>query len=496
MPRADVACGRSREHRRQVSLNRRFTHDADVVCASAAVGGRAVRGHRIWRWPSFKRVVTIAAAMAEAPDRSLPKQTEDWADLLAAYRFLNNPKVTADQIQRAHRAQVREQCQAHSLILGVEDTTELDFTGRKTVEGLGPIGNGRGQGLLQHSTLAVGPQGHLIGVLHQIWRKRVPVPEGETRAERLERPRESDFWPQSVRSVGSLGEATRLIHVTDRGGDLFETMIACGEQSNVGFLIRAQHDRCVEDGRDKLWSWMGQQPVAGQRDVLIPSRGAGASGADRIAKVSVRFARVSLDPPRKDPRFTEPLTVWAVYAREEPPPVDIDGIQWMLLTSEPVETFEAACERIDWYGLRWVIEEWHRAEKTGCRLEASQLKSVEAIECLAALVAIMAVRLMQLRDLAQVSVKESGADASSPANQPKALQGMVPRTWILIVSKLGKCNPQELTPRRFWLTIAKRGGFIGRKSDGQPGWLTIWRGWYDVMLMVHGAELLAVAPEP
>ena len=141
--------------------------------------------------------------------------------------------------------------------------------------------------------------------------------------------------------------------------------------------------------------------------------------------------------------------------------------------------------------LRWVIEEWHRAEKTGCRLEASQLTTAEAIERLAALVAIMAVRLMQLRNLAQIATRAVADDPSSPANQPQALQAAAPRVWLLVVAKLAKCDPLELTPRLFWLTIAKKGGFLGRKHDGQPGWITIWRGWYDVMLMVQGAELLA-----
>jgi len=251
--------------------------------------------------------------------------------------------------------------------LGIQDTTELDFTRRRTVEGLGPIGNGGGRGLLQHSTLAVTPKGDLVGVLHQIWRTRVPVAEGETRRQRLGRPRESDFWPESVRAVGSVGAETRLVHVTDRGGDLFEMMSACSEQGNTGFLIRAQHNRWVDKGAEKLWSFMGKQAVAGYRDVLVPARN---GEPERIARVSIRHAPVSLNPPCRDPRFTEPMVVWAVYALEDSPPAGVEPIEWMLLTSEPVETFEDACELVNWYCLRWLIEEWHRAEKTGWRLRS------------------------------------------------------------------------------------------------------------------------------
>ncbi len=369
----------------------------------------------------------------------------------------------------------------------MQDTSELDFTGR-TVQGLGPIGNGGGQGLLQHSTLVIDPKGYLVGVLHQIWRLRVSTPEGETRAERRQRPRESDFWPESVRVVGSLGTRTRIIHVTDRGGDDFGTMIACREQENVGFLIRARHDRWVNGGRDKLWSFMSKQPVAGYRDVPMES---GAVHERRIARLSIRYARVRLDPPRRHLQFKDPIDLWVLCAREDHAPDGVEPIEWILLTSEAVISVAHAEERIDWYGLRWIVEEFHKVEKSGCRLERVQLKTAAAITCWAALVAIAAVRLIQLRDLAQGAVSETADDPSSPANQPEVWQAPVPRSWVLIVAKLAKCDGIELTPRRFWMSIAKRGGYLARKGDGPPGWSTIWRGWYEIMLMVQGAELLA-----
>ena len=481
----------SREQRDGIGLNRRFTHGRDALRAGGPVGRRRVWRYRFWRWPSFKRVVLIAGAITRSPDRSLPQQTQDWAELQGAYRFLNNPQVAPEQIQHIHRQRVRRQCRIRPLILAVQDTSELDFTHHPSVTGLGPIGNGGGQGLLQHATLAIDPRGDLLGVLNQFWRLRVPAPQGETRKRRLERPRESDFWPDSVRAVGSLGQ-TRIIHVTDRGGDEFETMIACREQENVGFLIRAQHDRCVNGGTDKLWSFLEKQPIRGDRDVPIEN---GKANERRIARVSIRYAPVSLDPPKQDPRFKKPIEGWAVYAREENAPAGVEHIEWMLLVSEALENLAEAEKRIDWYGLRWIIEEFHKAEKTGCRLETVQLKTAEALKRWAALVAVTAVRLIQMRDLAQGAVAETTDDPSSPSNQPQALQNLVPRTWLRIVAKLAKCEWIELTPRLFWLTIAKRGGYLGRKRDGPPGWLTLWRGWYDILLMVHGAELLAVIPE-
>ena len=102
---------------------------------------------------------------------------------------------------------------------------------------------------------------------------------------------------------------------------------------------------------------------------------------------------------------------------------------------------------------------------------------------------VVAVRLIQLRDLAQATTTMEATD-STPSRQPRAmLQAMVPRNWLLVVSHLAKCRPDELTPHRFWITVAKRGGFLARRSDGLPGWQTIWRGWSEVMLLVQGLEL-------
>lgn len=431
--------------------------------------------------------------MAAAPDHSLPKQCDDWGDLKAAYRFLHHDRVTPERIQQTHRQNVRAALVrgGYPVVLAVQDTSELDYTTQTTAQGLGPIGQGTRQGLLQHSTLAVTPDGHLHGVFHQIWKARVPKPEGETRTQMRLRPKESDLWPDSVRAIEPLGDSTRLVHVADRGGDTFDMMLQC-HRHGVGFLIRSQKDRRINGQTDKLWSFIANQPVAGYRDVLVRARGTRPA---RIARLSIRWAQVRLDPPQGDPRFKESLPVWVVQALETDPPPGIEPIHWILLTSEAVGTFEQACQRVDWYACRWIIEEWHKVVKTGCRLEASQLKDIEALSCLAAFVAVIGVRLLQVRDLAQTTLDQDADDPSSPANQPSALAALVPTVWRIIVARQARCPVQRLSPRLFWLTIAKRGGYLARKRDGPPGWQTIWKGWSDFMLMVLGAELYRQASE-
>ena len=429
--------------------------------------------------------------MAAAPDGSIPDQHKDWGDIKAAYRFLNNPKVTPEGIQSTHRRQVRQLCSAHPIVLAVEDGSELDYSGHRSVEGLGFVGDGIGRGLLQHSTLAVTTKGHLLGILHQIWWKRTRTPKGESRRQRQARAKESDLWADSIRAVGAVGADTRLIHVTDRGGDCYETMQAA-YAAGQGFLIRAQHDRYVNDSTEHLWGFMERQPVAGTRIVPVPARpakGKRPAQPARVAQLAIRYAPIQVPPPRNDPRFKQPLSAWAVSVVELDPPAGVEPVEWMLLTSEPVENVDQANTRVDWYTYRWLIEEWHKAEKTGCRLEASQLKSAEGLERLAAFIAVVAVRLIPLRELAQAAAAPAGPVGESLSDQPAALRNLVPADWILVVSHLAKCRQESLTPRLFWLTLAKRGGFIGRKSDGLPGWQTIWKGWAEVVLMVQGVEL-------
>ncbi len=432
--------------------------------------------------------------MAAAPDHSLPKQCDDWGDLKAAYRFLHHPDVSPERIQQTHRHQVRAALveAGHPVVLAVQDTTELDYTTQMTAQGLGPIGKGTHRGLLQHSTLAVTPDGRLHGVLHQIWKARVPKPEGETRTQMRLRPKESDLWPDSVRAVGSLGDGSRLVHVADRGGDTFDMMLH-GRHHGVGFLIRSQKDRCINGKSDKLWSYIARQPVAGYRDLPVPARDGRPA---RVARLCIRWGQVRLDPPQGDPRFKEPLPVWVVQAVETDPPDGIEPINWILLTSEAVANFEQACERVDWYTCRWIIEEWHKVEKTGCRLEASQLKDAKALSCLAAIVAVISVRLLQVRDLAQTTLDQDADDPSLAANRPGELVALVPQVWRVVVARKARCPLLRLTPRLFWMTIAKRGGYLARKGDGPPGWQTIWKGWSDFMLMVLGVELYLDADQP
>ena len=412
--------------------------------------------------------------MMRQPDQSLPKQCPQWSDLKAAYRLLSNERIDPRAIGEPHRQRTRSCCSDHPVVFCVQDDTHLG--GRCDRE--------------QHTTLAVLPGGRLLGILDQRFFKRIKVREGETRQERETRWRESTVWCDAVRGVGPAPEGCRFIHVADRAADDLNLMDCCDEYG-VGFVIRARHDRCVNDRQSKLRAELHAQTPCGVMTLRIGTqrddRGR-ITRRGREATVAIRFAELELSPPWNHPGGHEPRLVRVVSLREDDPPADVDRIDWTILTNEPIGDVEAAKRIVKIYENRWVIEEWHRALKEGCRLKSSQLDHPDDHLRLAATLSVIAVRLLQLRDLADPAHPE--------AQRPEALARWAPATWIRVVASLAQCRPDDLTPAAFFLTIAKRGGYLNRKRDPRPGWKVLWRGWSDVSLIVEGAELANEKPPP
>jgi hypothetical protein len=432
--------------------------------------------------------VRVAALMATAAGASIPVACGAWSETMAAYRLLSNADIDPHAIQGPHREFTRARCAQIPVVLAISDTTDLDFTTRAKVRGLGRQGDGGGRGLQQHTTLAVDPCGGVIGVLRQHWFTKPQPPKGETRRQRQARWGESDVWGDAARQIGAIAPSCRVIHVADRGADVFAFLSECVRQG-AGFLVRAIHDRQVLGEGSRLWEHAASTPVLGRMDVEVSAHRTGPARDRRVrrtARVALRAARVSIPPPVKDPRVqgAAPLGLHVVHVREEDPPAG-DGVvpvEWMLLSSEPAHGLEDARRLAGWYSRRWVIEEFHRVEKEGCRLEDSQLDDAEDIKRLAAITAVLAVRLLQLRD---------AADPESPrADDPESLREIVPGPCVRVVAALTRTPAHQLTPRLFFSAVARRGGWLGRKGDGRPGWKAIWTGWREIVLMALGAQLM------
>lgn len=441
-----------------------------------------------------RRLVEVAASVLGHPSGSLPEQMSDMADLKAAYRLFACDDVSFEAIAGPHWDQTRRRPPGTYLVL--DDTTELDFGIRRAIQGMGRTGNGGGWGFLLHSALVVSAQGEeIIGLAGQKIRYRKRRPKKENTAQRLKRDRESQLWGQVIDQVGPPAEGVHWVHVMDRGADNFEVYCHCREQQSDWVVRATQTQRKVDvpDGRNiPLSEYLKTLPLVGRYELELraydarPARGhrpRREAQPARTAKLEVRCGPLHFPvPSHKSPYVTSlcpgPIGMWVVHAVEVNAPEGTEPVEWILLTSLPVTSFEDAWRILCYYEKRWLIEEWHKALKTGCRVECRQLKSKEGLERITALLSVVAVRLLQLKSAARTNPERPASD-------------IVPLSWIkmLVATRKRLKNRTALTTGEFYRELAKLGGFLGRKSDGEPGWITIWRGWQKLYLLVRGAEL-------
>lgn len=429
-----------------------------------------------------RRLVRLAEQVVSHPSGSFPEQTETWADLKAAYRLLDRPEVTFQSVAEVHWQQTRRRSAGRYLVLG--DTTELDFGIHRDIPGLGFTGNGGGWGFLLHSGLLVAAEAEEVcGLAAQTIYYRKPLPKKENTTQRLQRERESKVWGEVIDAVGRPAPDVEFIHVLDRGADNFEVYCHCLEQQ-VGWVVRVtQQERKIITPAGEclpLREYLNALPLSGCYELSLRAR---PGQAARTANLQVRHGALRVPPPAHRSPYVQRLNPDAIEMHviqvvEMDAPKEVEPIEWIVLTSLPVKNFEQAWVVIGYYEKRWLIEEWHKALKTGCRVTQRQLKTRQRLEAMVGLLSIVSVRLLQLKSAAR--------------SQPDSLaRRMVPLRWITLLKAARKMTKpvNGLTVGQFYRELAKLGGFIGRNSDGEPGWITVWRGWQKLYLMVRGAEL-------
>lgn len=196
--------------------------------------------------------------------------------------------------------------------------------------------------------------------------------------------------------------------------------------------------------------------------------------------MGIAFTPVLVPPPhvRRGDYVKRPLRLWLVVVREINPPKGREPLFWILLTNVPVLNEADAWERAGWYECRWVIEEYHKAQKTGCAIEELQFTSAQALQPMIALLSVVAVTLLNLREASR-----DEATAQRPATE------YIDRRYVAVLSAWRyQTQRLDLTVREFYMALARLGGHQNRKSDHRPGWIVLWRGWMDLQNMLDGAE--------
>lgn len=428
------------------------------------------------------RLVTTFDALCRHPGGTLPDKLSSPALLKALYRLCACQSVTHAALVAAMRNYTLARIADHSgPVLVLHDATELDYTTLGSLaEQLGQIGKGTHRGYICHNVLAVdAASGEVLGLLDQILHCRDEVPDDETLPELREREtRESLLW---VHGTQHLKSEQRLVDVADQGASTFEFLEHLAH-SGRRFVIRNGKTRKTYAGHEPLGpkrylkEYVESLPELGRFTMDVqPQKGRRSRSA---AQFTLRGGAILLLAPhaKHGHHGRQPLPLYVVCIAEVHPPRGEKPIEWMLVTNEPVKTFDDAWRVASWYERRWVIEEYHKALKTGCQIEDLQFTYAERLDPAIALLSGVALTLLGLRDASR-----------RPDAHTRRATTLVAREYVEVLSswRHGKIRC-DLSIHEFFFSLARLGGHQNRKHDHRPGWLVLWRGWMKLQCMLDG----------
>lgn len=447
--------------------------------------GQAIFGHaQLGDQRRTARLVETFDRMRRHPGGTLPDKLASPADLRAFYRLCDCEDVThAAVIEAARQHTLTRIAACPGAVLVVHDATELDFTTLTSlVDDLGQIGTGSRRGYVCQNVLAVEAEtDEVLGLVDQVLHHRDEVPDKETLTELRERDtRESLLW---LRGTEHLPASTQLIDISDQGSDTFEFL---EHEFNSGrrFVIRAYKVRKVYAGHEAvgprryLKEYAQGLPELGRFTMDVQAQPGRKARQD--AEFIVRGGPVLVCPPhaKHGQHGDQPLPLYVVQVTEVAPPAGEKAIDWMLLTNEPAPTLEDAWRVTGWYERRWIVEEYHKAKKTGCQIEDMQFTTTARLEPAIALLSVVAVTLLNLRDASRRP--EAKTRRASTLFAPEYVE--VLSLWRYREVRRG------LTVHDFFYALARLGGHQNRKRDHQPGWLVLWRGWTKLQAMLDGYD--------
>jgi DDE family transposase len=402
-------------------------------------------------------------------------------------RFLESPAVTKEEIVEAVAQRTAHSCFGRRVVVA-QDTTEVNFAGREAGRwDLGLAGDGHSAGFLIHAAVAVDVESSAVLGLADatIWKR-----SGKVKVARQERDlaeKESQRWLTTMRIVADLlTDAEQVIMVGDRENDIYSVMARRPAQTEL--IVRAARDRALEDG-GKLFGEAAQWAVLKTTEVELEARRPGERR--RTARLEVRAGTVRLKRPRTadsgDPAW---LDLTLVEAREIGAPKGTTPVHWRLLSSLPADTAEQVDEIIQFYRLRWRIEQVFRALKSdGLKLPEVQMQNGTKLLKLAALALAAAVRILQLVDARDGSKRPALDVADEPMIEAALVIG--PTLEGKTVRQQNPHPPCSLG----WLAwiVARMGGWNCYYKP--PGPKTMGIGWHDFTQHAAGFLLARQMPQ-
>ena len=419
-----------------------------------------------------KRLAHLLERLSAQTVSSIPRACHGWAETLAAYRFLDNPRVGLQEILAGHQHATLERLQGQAVVLLVQDTTFLNYGTLRPKIGVGTVKERMREEYLLHLTVAFTPERVNLGVLGLRMWQRPEEPVAHERARKPIEEKESYRWLESYQlacEVQHRCPTTLVVNVADREGDIQECFLEAMRREATGraeFIIRAKCNRRLTTGHDQsyLWPEMQSTPPLGHLTVKVTRQRA---RAPRQATLTVATRRVSFTGARRRSGRLPPVEVTVIYAKERRPPKGEKPIEWLLLTSLPVEDFPSACTVVQWYGDRWEIELFFRVFKQGCQVEQLRLQTKPRLVNAIAIYLIVAWRIHTITMLSRAYPEVSCEVVFEP------------QEWQTLYMMLYRRPPPQGPPplREMVRCLARLGGFLARTGDGEPGVQALWQGY-------------------
>lgn len=438
------------------------------------------------------RFIRVAEKIVGNPTRSISEACGEWADAKAAYRMFDNERLSSAKILEEHRKNTINRAKDKSVVLAVQDSSILNYGRFASIVDMGTVEGSNTwthKGLVMHPTLAVTPNGDCLGLLDLITYSRADGKRRKKHYDHLKLPitkKESYRWLRAMRSAhADIGQQTTLVMVGDREADIYE-LFQEASKTNEFFLVRVCKDRQLlyeDQETSNIGDKLAEAEVRGTFSVNLE---ANKNRKARTALVEIKFSEVLLKPAirRKSARLEKllPQLVWAVSIHETQPPTDTEPLSWTLITNHPVETLAEACEKLQWYKRRWMIETYFRTLKSGFKIEATRLNRQIKIDRYITLVAALCIRVMNLAHLRDDTEDVSASEKFSPAEceilkTRRNLRTGRENKTIQLKDAIGE--------------VALLGGFLGRTNDGPPGATVIWRGLQRLTDIENEWQLLA-----
>jgi hypothetical protein len=421
-----------------------------------------------------KRFITIIDNVINRPGQSILQQNEGWYNSKATYEFFKNEDVTLGKIQQAIQsyglANINSQLDC---VLVIHDTSNISYNGLDA-DGLGYLDNKLGRGLLLHSSMVVSTAGIPLALLYQqIWaREAEDLGKSKDRKKKPIEEKESYKWVKGITETNTLLTSTPIkVHIADREADIYELFFTKPE-ANTELLIRAFQDRRTTGG-SYLWHDISNQPVNACIELQIPN----ATGHKKIATVvEVRYQKVELLCPQIKKKKYQSVEVTAIEVREPGVEDEQNGVCWKLLTTMTVTNIDDVKKYILWYTYRWLIEGFHYVIKSGCKIEALQLKQASSLKKAIIMYSLAGFKIMEMTYQSRATPNVN-CEVLLDRKEWETLYIQIHKTMVI------PDTIPTLEEATKW--IGKLGGHLGRKSDGPPGLKTIWRGYQRLRDLVE-----------